>query len=335
MDIKLENELYNIDPIFFKDAIKCQNGEMNEMQTCMYFGCECGDGWFEPLKKMTQKLAEINKIAKNYNFEFYCEQLKEKYGTLHCYWNSRAIDLSIKTDYHAQWDILSDIVSDIINKAEKDCNHVCEFCGADGGYRNENIFQTHGYISFICRKCAKEMHEREAKHYAEISGKEYKKVICDFEEEYDFLSPYHHSHFTMEINGKKYNFNSIIHAWCVFKDPEHINLYSELSKFDEYSQHTLESVAQEFFDGNLFSGTLKEYEVLDKIIESKFTDEYNKKLLDQFLETYGYQLQYRVIDHNNTWGICCCDKCKSTTGSNAYGMALERVRKKIYNENKK
>ena len=71
MDIKLENELYSIDPIFFKDAIKCQNGEMNEMQTCMYFGCDCGNGWFKPLKKMTQKLAEINKISKNYNFEFY------------------------------------------------------------------------------------------------------------------------------------------------------------------------------------------------------------------------------------------------------------------------
>ena len=335
MDIKLENELYSIDPIFFKDAIKCQNGEMNEMQTCMYFGCECADGWFEPLKKMTQKLAEINKIAKNYNFEFYCEQLKEKYGTLHCYWNSRAIDPSVTTDYHDQWEILRDIVDDIVDKAEDDCNHVCEFCGADGGYRNENIVQTHGWISFICRKCAKEMHEREAKHHAEINGKEYEKVICDFEEEYDFLSPYHVATFTFDLNGKKYHFNSIIHAWCAFKDPKHIKLYRELSKFDEYSQHTLESIAQEFFDGNLFSGTLKEYEVLDKIIEAKFTDEYNKKLLDQFLETDGYKLQYKVIDHNNIWGMCCCDKCKSQIPANMYGKILENVRLKLLNEYKK
>jgi len=50
------------------------------MSTCMAFGCECGDGWFEPIKKFVQKTAILNNVGKQYNIKFVCNQLKEKFG---------------------------------------------------------------------------------------------------------------------------------------------------------------------------------------------------------------------------------------------------------------
>lgn len=37
MNEKLENKLYQIDPIFFEEAIACETDEMNEMNTCIAF----------------------------------------------------------------------------------------------------------------------------------------------------------------------------------------------------------------------------------------------------------------------------------------------------------
>ena len=85
MNIELEEKLYNIDPIFFEQAIGCKNGLMNQMSTCMAFGCECGDGWFEPIKKFVQKTSILNNVGKQYNIKFVCNQLKEKFGQFTCY----------------------------------------------------------------------------------------------------------------------------------------------------------------------------------------------------------------------------------------------------------
>ena len=96
MKKELENELYNIDPVFFRHAINCKTGIENAMTTCMYWGCECGDGWFKPLKKFIQKVAIINELGKKYNIQFVCDQLKEKWGELTVYYSSAWADESNK-----------------------------------------------------------------------------------------------------------------------------------------------------------------------------------------------------------------------------------------------
>ena len=329
MTPELENKLYEIDPVFFGDAIKCKNGELNETHTCMYFGCECGDGWFKPLEKMTKKIAEINKIAKNYNFEFYCEQLKEKYGTLHCYWNSRAIDRNITISYHEQWETLSSIIDDIIHQAERECKCVCEICGADGGYNGKNLVETHGWISFICKKCAQESYECEQKHFAEINKKEYIPKIRNFEEGYEFLSPYHVATFDMIIDGKNYHFNSIIHAFYALKDKRYWKIYNEIASFELYDQYTIESVAHEF--GIKYEDNEEDYNLLKMIIRTKFKNTWDKELKNEFLKTYNIPLEYCDIDHQTILGICNCDKCKGE-GKNLYGKALMEVREEMHLE---
>ena len=98
MDIQKENELYSICPSFFSDAIACINHEKNEMDTCMAFGCECEDGWFEPLKLMSKKIEFINRLAKPYNYYFVCDQLKEKFAELNVYYSKRIINPDKETN---------------------------------------------------------------------------------------------------------------------------------------------------------------------------------------------------------------------------------------------
>ena len=76
MKPELEEVLIKIDPIFFQERVACINGDMNEMNSCMAFGCECGDGWFEPLKKMTTQISFLNRAGIRDNVEIICEQLR-------------------------------------------------------------------------------------------------------------------------------------------------------------------------------------------------------------------------------------------------------------------
>ena len=154
MNDKLEHELYSIDPIFFEDAIACENEEKNEMDTCMFWGCECGDGWFKPLEKFIHKVKLINELAKNYNTKFVCEQLKEKYGEIRVYYKIDKINENIEAKNN-EINYLIDLFEDALKTVEDECWNVCEVCGADGGYKGENLITTSGWISRICKKCAK------------------------------------------------------------------------------------------------------------------------------------------------------------------------------------
>ncbi len=78
------------------------------MESCMSFGFECGDGWFELLYNLSQQieLSDPTVVA---------AQVKEKFGTLRFY-----IDKG------------SDEVYDIIGTAEDLSASVCDVCGNNG-----------------------------------------------------------------------------------------------------------------------------------------------------------------------------------------------------------
>lgn len=150
MNKDLELEIYNIDPLFFEEAIACEKGEMNEMNTCMAFGCECGNGWYKPLKELANKSKLLNDIAKNYNYKFVCEQLKEKWGECTIYYCIKPLD---NTKEVIDNDILNKIFKDIIESCRNNCWNVCEICGDKQNIQGNNIITTAGYISRICKKC--------------------------------------------------------------------------------------------------------------------------------------------------------------------------------------
>ena len=102
------------------------------MKTCLAFGIECGDGWFNILDKMMGKIASLN--PKYFQFA----QIKEKFGALRVYFGASG----------EEDDGFWDKVDAIIDEAELASALTCEVCGEEG-----SIVSIYGWLSALCTKC--------------------------------------------------------------------------------------------------------------------------------------------------------------------------------------
>jgi hypothetical protein len=93
----------------FPDLYAQYNLPMN--QTCMCWGFECGDGWFDLIYRLSEKLAEIGDVQA-------C-QVKEKYGTLRFY-----VD-AVNREQGNQ-------IDELIDQAEEESANTCDICGLPG-----------------------------------------------------------------------------------------------------------------------------------------------------------------------------------------------------------
>lgn len=101
-------------------------------QTCMAWGFECGDGWFDLIydlsKKLEKLILEIPEEARN---KYGASQVKEKFGELRFY-------LKAGTDE----------MFELCDEAEDKSGTICEKCGAPGKIRNQR-----GWLSCLCEDC--------------------------------------------------------------------------------------------------------------------------------------------------------------------------------------
>jgi hypothetical protein len=95
----------------------------------MCWGFECGDGWFDLIKRLSERLKEISERTGD---DIQAEQVKEKYGTLRFYING-GDEEAYKT----------------IDKAERESEHTCELCGNNAGRLTEQF----GWWRVLCQKC--------------------------------------------------------------------------------------------------------------------------------------------------------------------------------------
>lgn len=154
MKEKLEKQLVKDFPLCFGDYRK------NPMESCMAWGCECGDGWYQILHDACAKAEPI--IAKwledNKNEEDYKEwaprlsQVKEKYGTLRMYWST-----------------YPDGLDEIEEEAERKSETTCETCGKEGKLRGE------GWYYLSCYEHAKPEDRTDNLEYLENKYEENKK----------------------------------------------------------------------------------------------------------------------------------------------------------------
>ena len=101
-------------------------------ETCMCWGFECGDGWFHLIYKLCEDIQKH--CDKNPDTQVEATQVKEKFGGLRFY-----------TNFGDQ------VIYDLIDKAEEKSYKICETCGS-----TEEITQTKGWISTICKACLDE-----------------------------------------------------------------------------------------------------------------------------------------------------------------------------------
>jgi len=98
----------------FPNLYGMRNADMK--QTCMCWGFECSNGWYQLIHDLSEKLeAEILKQPEEDREHFCASQIKEKFGTLRFY-------------MHAA----TDVMYDLIDKAEAESARTCEVCGKPG-----------------------------------------------------------------------------------------------------------------------------------------------------------------------------------------------------------
>jgi hypothetical protein len=94
-------------------------------------GIYCGEGWFDLVTCLCDAIeSHINGMPENDQKDFYCVQIKEKFGSLRFYMN--------KSD---------DYISAMINIAESKSAKICEKCGKPGAIRDGSWFRC------LCDSC--------------------------------------------------------------------------------------------------------------------------------------------------------------------------------------
>ena len=110
----------------YPNILKDYRGDCKK--TCMAWGMECGDGWYDLLDKLLNKLDYISKTS---GTQVVAAQIKEKYGTLRFYY-----DTTVTTDLNLD-DVIEDIISDVVSAAERKTETTCEVCGERGVFYND------------------------------------------------------------------------------------------------------------------------------------------------------------------------------------------------------
>jgi NADH pyrophosphatase NudC (nudix superfamily) len=149
MDQELQNQLFEKYPDLFS------NKDKGIKSSCMAWGIECGNGWFDiisPLCWMIKqhednirwrqewKQKQNSEVQKDFNvsvegdeteyFPVKFDQVKEKFGGLRVYFSGG-----------------DEYVEGLVSMAESFSYKICEVCG-DRGKPNEG-----GWISTLCDKC--------------------------------------------------------------------------------------------------------------------------------------------------------------------------------------
>lgn len=116
-------------------------------KTCMHWGIDCGDGWFNLLDSLCYKIQyridnRVNDLKSGYvtqgEFDLIpqvvAKQVKEKFGTLHFYYKGG-----------------DNTINSYIEMAESLSAFICEDCGLS----DLSLGSTTNWIRNLCPKCAK------------------------------------------------------------------------------------------------------------------------------------------------------------------------------------
>lgn len=124
MKKELQDKLYLDFPQLF------QNTKLSMQESCMYFGCDIGDGWYDIMYRLCQRIMTIPDLPENIAFD----QVKEKFGLIRIYTN-----------------FANKLVDREISIAEVESSKTCECCGT-----TENVSCTNsGWIKVLCADCHK------------------------------------------------------------------------------------------------------------------------------------------------------------------------------------
>jgi hypothetical protein len=148
------------------DALLCEkypkmmvNRNLPMTETCMCWGFECGDGWFNILDRLMDNI-QHHIDWKNKKEEVVpqvtLDQVKEKFGTLRFYYTGG-----------------DDYIRGLVSMAESMSGITCEGCGAQAktNWPKAENGGIGGWVRTICEPCETKREEQRAK-YARENGLE-------------------------------------------------------------------------------------------------------------------------------------------------------------------
>lgn len=146
MKLELEQQLVAKYPKLFSDY----GGDVKD--TCMAFGFECGDGWFNLIEALCGSIQShcdfINRMHPNRQFQPVAVQVKEKYGSLRFYLDfhyAENLDESEMVKIRETCIFIDGMVSMAESMSERICGH----CGEPSRLDRDQPFP-----HSICDACA-------------------------------------------------------------------------------------------------------------------------------------------------------------------------------------
>ena len=110
-------------------------------ETCMCWGLECGDGWYNLIDTLCYML-QFNTDHNRYP-QVEATQVKEKFGGLCFYYQ-------INAGKEPNREHKCGYIAGLVSFAEFMSNKTCEECGSI-----DNVKQTKGWITTLCEECMK------------------------------------------------------------------------------------------------------------------------------------------------------------------------------------
>ena len=124
-------------------------------QTTMFWGLECGVGWFEVLNEASCKLEALNLIYyPKYKVRIQADQVKEKFGHLTFYFSVVCDDVEHTKEQEVFMTVMNSWADEIVHWAEDECYKTCEECGCQIGTEQTPRCETMGWITYMCDRCA-------------------------------------------------------------------------------------------------------------------------------------------------------------------------------------
>ena len=171
MKDELEQKLVKKYPKIFRDY----HGDMT--QTCMTWGFECGDGWYDIIDNLCANIEKVCEQYKKKSIEVIAVQVKEKFGGLRFYFLTTEKSIIFpKLKYYIQkmmfsvglgiyywwlidqrkkvWKSPYEKISDLVHQVELKSYKTCEQCGQPGKVRQGC------WVHTFCDKCEEKRNKR-------------------------------------------------------------------------------------------------------------------------------------------------------------------------------
>lgn len=167
-------------------------------------------------------------------------------------------------------------------------------------------------------------------------------MIAGFKDEYRFLSNFYNAPVT--YNGVTYKNSEAAFQAAKFTHltPDDIRAKVSPSIIDGYDFDLTDDHCVEHAFADMSAADAKKlgrklpirpdwedvkFDIMREIVDSKFAN--NAYLKRKLLATGDEQLVERNWWHDNIWGDCACDRCKSKAGKNMLGVILMETRARL------